>query len=141
VEYVIDHRQEEPLAMQLVQRLHAQALVEVLRMRNLTPEQLGLDYQALLELIGRERALELIGPTQALEMIGRQQALDIIGKDRALDIIGKDRALDIIGKDQALDIIGKDQALDIIGEDEVRRWLARRHPASPSQTESPPTSP
>jgi hypothetical protein len=114
VEYVIDHRQDQPLAMQLVQRLHAQVLLEVLRMRNLTPEQLGLDYEAMLELIGRERALK---------WIGRQEVLDMLGKD------------------QALDMIGKDQALDMIGEDAVRRWLARRHPTPPSPTEPPPTAP
>jgi hypothetical protein len=39
-------------------------------MRNLTPEQIGLDYPALLELLGKERALDLIGKERALDLIG-----------------------------------------------------------------------
>jgi hypothetical protein len=81
VEYVLDPHEEQPLAMQLIQRLHAEALMEVLQMRNVTPEQQGLNYQALLELIGKERAVELIGKEQALDFIGKEQALDLIGEE------------------------------------------------------------
>ncbi len=48
-------------------------LREVLEMKQLTPEQIGLDYQALLDLIGKERALDLIGKEQVLEDLLRRQ--------------------------------------------------------------------
>ncbi len=44
--------------MQLLRELHVETLQEVLRMRRLTPEQIGINYRALLDLIGEERAME-----------------------------------------------------------------------------------
>jgi hypothetical protein len=73
VEYVLDHHQEYPHELDLVQRLHPQMLLEVLHMRQLTPEQIGLDYPALLKLIGDERALKLMGPKRALDLIGEEE--------------------------------------------------------------------
>lgn len=45
-------------------------------MKQLTPEQIGLDYQALLDLIGKERALELIGKEEALDLIDQEAILE-----------------------------------------------------------------
>ena len=44
-------------------------------MRKLTPEQIGLDYRALLDLIGEERALDLIGEERVLGLIGEERYL------------------------------------------------------------------
>lgn len=42
-------------------------------MKRLTPEQIGLDYCALLDLIGEERALDLIGEEQVMrELVQRK---------------------------------------------------------------------
>ncbi len=73
VEYLLDHYQDYPHELNLLERLHPRMLLEVLQMRQLTPEQIGLDYQALLELIGDERALKLMGPKKALDLIGEEQ--------------------------------------------------------------------
>lgn len=42
-------------------------------MRPLTPEQIGMDYRALLDLIGEERALDLIGEERVMEDIVRRK--------------------------------------------------------------------
>ncbi len=42
-------------------------------MRQLTPEQIGIDYRALLELIGEERAIDLIGEERLLELLGEER--------------------------------------------------------------------
>ncbi len=82
VEYLVEHYQQHPQDLDVLQRLHPRALVEVLQMRNLTPEQIGLDYPALLDLIGKERALDLIGKERTLNLIGDEQALDFFGKEK-----------------------------------------------------------
>ena len=58
--FLVDHFQEYPQHLQWLQELHVQPLPEVLAMKNLTPEQIGLDFEALLDLIGKEQALDLI---------------------------------------------------------------------------------
>jgi hypothetical protein len=42
-------------------------------MKQLTPEQIGIDYQALLDLIGEERALDLIGEERVMEDLMRRR--------------------------------------------------------------------
>lgn len=42
-------------------------------MKKLTAEQIGLDYEALLDLIGEERALDLIGKERVLDDLLRRQ--------------------------------------------------------------------
>ncbi|WP_179138123.1 hypothetical protein [Candidatus Entotheonella palauensis] len=53
-----------------------QQLREVLAMKKLTPEQIGLDFEALLALIGEERALNLIGQEKVLDLIGEEQVFE-----------------------------------------------------------------
>ncbi|ETX07273.1 MAG: hypothetical protein ETSY2_12175 [Candidatus Entotheonella gemina] len=92
--FLVEHFQEYPQHLQWLQELHVQQLQEVLAMKKLTPEQIGLDFEALLALIGKERALDLIGKEQALDFIGKEQALDLIGKEQALDLIDQDQVLE-----------------------------------------------
>jgi hypothetical protein len=70
VEFLVDHSQQYPMHVQLLRELHVHNLRDVLRMRQLTPEQIGIDYQALLDLLGEERAVKLIGEERLLEMMG-----------------------------------------------------------------------
>ncbi len=76
VTFLVDHFEAYPQHLRWLKELHVQQLWEVLAMKKLTAEQIGLDYEALLDLIGEERALGLIG---------EEWALDLIDKDRVLD--------------------------------------------------------
>jgi hypothetical protein len=73
VDYLVQHHQQHPQDLEVLQRLHPKTLLEVLHMRNLTPEQIGLDYQALLKLLGEERALELIGKDAVRRWLQQQE--------------------------------------------------------------------
>ena len=42
-------------------------------MKQLSPEQIGIDYRALLDLIGEERAINLIGEERLLEDLLRRK--------------------------------------------------------------------
>ncbi len=103
VTFLVEHFEAYPRHLRWLQELHVQQLREVLEMKKLTAEQIGLDYEALLDLIGEERAL------------------DLIGEERALDLIGKERALDLIGKEQVLEDL-----LRLQGEQWLREQLERR---------------
>lgn len=83
--FLVEHFQEYPQHLQWLQELHVQQLQEVLAMKKLTPEQIGLDFEALLALIGKERAIDLIGKEQVLDLIGKEQALDLIDQDQLLE--------------------------------------------------------
>jgi hypothetical protein len=76
VEFVIDHYREYPQYVRFLQELHVHILREVLRMKQLSPEQIGIDYRALLDLIGEERAIDLIGEERAIDLIGEERLLE-----------------------------------------------------------------
>lgn len=42
-------------------------------MKQLTPEQIGLDYRALLDLIGEERIVDLVGAERLIEFVGAER--------------------------------------------------------------------
>lgn len=73
VEFLVDHFQQYPHHLRLLRELHVQTLREVLRMRQLTPEQIGIDYRGLLDLLGEERALDLIGEERVMEELIRRR--------------------------------------------------------------------
>jgi hypothetical protein len=75
VEFLIDHCHEYPQHVRFLRELHVHMLREVLRMKQLTPEQIGLDYRALFDLIGEERVIDLIGEERVIDLIGEEQVV------------------------------------------------------------------
>ena len=73
VEFLIDHFREYPQHVRFLRELHAQMLREVLHMKQLTPEQIGIDYRALLDLIGEDRVIDLIGEEQLVQDLLRRK--------------------------------------------------------------------
>jgi len=85
-EYLLDHYGEYPeQIIELLQRLHAESLWEVLHMRNLTPEQIGTNYDALLRIIGADKALELIGPERVAEHFGTEELLRALARRHGME--------------------------------------------------------
>ena len=84
VEFLVDHFHEYPQHVRFLRELHVQTLREVLRMKQLTPEQIGIDYRALLDLIGEERAIDLIGEERVIDLIGEERAIDLIGEEQVV---------------------------------------------------------
>ncbi len=88
VEYIIEHYQEHPWELDLVQHLHIVAFMEVLMLHGLTPEQIGIDEEAVFQLIGLSKLqakyvkhmdpeqvvkglVEQFGPEKVQELIAR----------------------------------------------------------------------
>jgi hypothetical protein len=58
VEYLIEHYRQYPQQLDLLPSLHTFALLETLFMHNLTPEQIGIDYDALSKMLRPEHFLK-----------------------------------------------------------------------------------
>jgi hypothetical protein len=76
VEFLVDHFHDYPWHVRFLRELHVQTLREVLRMRQLTPEQIGIEYRALLDLIGEERVVDLIGEERVVDLIGEERLVE-----------------------------------------------------------------
>src|SRR5712691_2569768 len=87
VEFLVDHFHDYPWHVRFLRELHVQTLREVLRMRQLTPEQIGIEYRALLDLIGEERVVDLIGEERVVDLIGEERVVDLIGEERLVEDI------------------------------------------------------
>jgi hypothetical protein len=97
VEFLVDHYREYPKHVQFLRELHGQKLREVLRMRQLTPEQIGIDYQALLDLLGEERAIDLMGKERAIQLLAQrkdrermlEEFIRLVGPETAHEVLKK----------------------------------------------------
>jgi hypothetical protein len=58
VEYLIEHHKQYPQQLDLLPSLHGFALMETLLMHNLTPEQIGIDFDALSKILRPEHFLK-----------------------------------------------------------------------------------
>jgi hypothetical protein len=68
VEYIIEHYQHHPAELDLMQHLHMVAFMEVLMLHGLTLEQIGIDEDALVKLIGLSKH-----PAKYLKYLDRKQ--------------------------------------------------------------------
>jgi hypothetical protein len=66
VEYILEHYRQYPQQLDLLPSLHGFALVEALMMHNLTPEQIGIDHDALSRIIKPEQFLKHHGIEELL---------------------------------------------------------------------------
>ncbi|MCS6862522.1 MAG: hypothetical protein NZT92_19645 [Abditibacteriales bacterium] len=92
-------------------RLHIQALMEVLAMRKMTPEEIGVDIKDVIRFI---------------EFMGEERILRSLGEERILRSLDEERILRSLGKERILRSLGEEHVLDLLGEERVRRWLAER---------------
>src|ERR1051326_1434172 len=67
-------------------------LLHVARRNQQNPEQIELDYQALVAFVPKERLVDLVAKGWLFELIGEEQILDWFGRGRLLERIGEDRA-------------------------------------------------
>jgi hypothetical protein len=79
-EFLVEHPQEQRYYLLEFARLHIDALEEVLKMRKMTAEEIGIDIKSYMEFIekhyGKERVLELMGEDyirEWLEKKGKEQ--------------------------------------------------------------------
>jgi hypothetical protein len=75
-EYVLDHRQEHPDYLRLLMEMHQKAFEEVIKMRELTLEELGVEdpdkYIAdVIKLVGEQRILQKLREEQGEEQVLR----------------------------------------------------------------------
>ncbi len=72
VEYILEHYRHYPHQLDLLPSLHGIALMETLLMHNLTPEQIGIDYDALSRILRAEHFLRTHSIEEVLEEFAKR---------------------------------------------------------------------
>jgi hypothetical protein len=75
VEYILAHYKQYPNQLDLLPSLHDLALMEALLMHNLTPEQIGIDYDALSRILKPEHFLKHHSVEEVLRYWARQHSI------------------------------------------------------------------
>ena len=78
VEYILEHYKQYPHQLDLLPSLHGFALLEMLMMHNLTPEQIGIDYDALSKILRPELYLKNHNPETVLDELAKRYGMDKI---------------------------------------------------------------
>jgi hypothetical protein len=86
VEYIVAHYQHHPSELDLVQHLHIVAFMEVLMLHGLTPEQIGIDEEALFRLIAlsqrQEKYVQHLDPEKVMKglvaRLGLEKARELL---------------------------------------------------------------
>jgi len=90
-EFLLDRREEQAYYLTFMHLIHPTPLEEVLAMRKMTPEELEIDAQALIEARGEEGVMELLGAERMVNYFGAERILEMLvrrfGKDRSHQLI------------------------------------------------------
>ncbi len=78
MEYILAHYKQYPQQLDLLVNLHGITLVEALMMHNLTPEQIGIDYDALSKILRPEHFVKHHSPETVLDELVKRYGVDKI---------------------------------------------------------------
>jgi len=102
MEFVVDRAQLLARYVEHLPLLHATALKEVLKMRKINPEQIGLEVTEVIDLWEEEQviqgALQLWGLEKVVEALGPERAIEALGPERAIEALGPERAIEALGR-------------------------------------------
>ncbi|MCS6859408.1 MAG: hypothetical protein NZT92_03695 [Abditibacteriales bacterium] len=96
-EFLVEHAAEMPYYLRYYAELHLSSLLEVLQMKKLTAEQIGLDPHDLVRFIkmfGEEKILRAWGEEHVVRLLGEEQVLDLLGEERVLRWLKKRQGRD-----------------------------------------------
>jgi len=107
VEYLVDHAAEHPAYVQALPLMHLDKFAEVLAMRHVTAEEIGVQKERLMRLygpealareIGLERMVQIFGPREVLRTMGPEEVVRILGPEEVLRALGIDRAREALDR-------------------------------------------
>jgi hypothetical protein len=93
-EYLIDHRESLRRRLLSFAELHADMLEEMLTMKRLTLEQIGItdkEARILVRLLGEEKVARLLGEKRFISIFGEERILELLGEERILELLGEER--------------------------------------------------
>ncbi|HKI38017.1 MAG TPA: hypothetical protein VKA46_39555 [Gemmataceae bacterium] len=76
MEYILEHYRQYPQQLNLLPSLHGIALMETLLMHNLTPEQIGIDYDALGRILKPEHVLKHHSMEEVMEEMAKRHGIE-----------------------------------------------------------------
>jgi len=121
VEYLISHHQRLMKYIPYLIWLHWEKLEEVLEMRELTLEEIGVDMERVIRLIGKEKVIQHLSPDEILRHFSTDEILQHFSTDEILQHFSTDEIL------QRLDEEDEEQAMVSLvrrlGKDKARQLL------------------
>ena len=130
VEYVIDHVAECAAYLQPLLLLHAPMVKEVLTMRQMTPEEVGVDLKSIVSLFGEDRVIEALGGMENVFRLWSERL-------RQRRIRPEEMGIDL---KSIVSLFGEDRVIEAIGPERVRELLeqmAQKETAEKSPSPSP----
>ncbi|HIE51713.1 MAG TPA: hypothetical protein EYP85_08120, partial [Armatimonadetes bacterium] len=86
VEYVIEHHGECSLYVSHLLLLHQRVLEEVLKMRQMTPEEIGVDLGGVIRMFGEEKVMRALAEresvTRMIRLFGEEKVIQALGEER-----------------------------------------------------------
>jgi len=90
-ELLLDRREALTYYLTFMHWMHPQPLEEVLTMRKMTPQELGIDAQAVIEACGEDGIIDRLGADRMLARLGPDRVLQALvaqlGKDKTRQLI------------------------------------------------------
>jgi hypothetical protein len=90
-EFLLDRREVSTYYLTFMHWMHREPLEEVLAMRKMTPQELGIDAQALIEACGEDGIIDRLGPDRVLERLGADRVLQVLvaqlGRERVHQLV------------------------------------------------------
>jgi len=99
-EFLLDRQEQQGYYLTFMHLIHQTHLEEVLTMRKMTPQELEIDAQALIEACGEEGVIEMLGEDRVINYLGEERILKHLGEERVFQELfrrmGKERAYRLI---------------------------------------------
>ena len=128
VEYIVEHYRHHPSELDLVQHLHVFAMMEVLMLHGLTPEQIGIDEDALARLISLSKR-----PMKYFRYVGSEELaqglFERLGAEKVAQGLIERLSAEQVAQ-SLVELLGAEKARELIER------LAKKPPSS----EAPPPS-
>jgi len=126
-EFLLDRRERQAYYLNFMHLIHREALEEVLNMHGMTPEELEIDAEALIQACGEEGIIELLGEDRIIHHLGEDRIIHHLGEDRIIHHLGEDRIIHHLGEDRIIHHLGEDRIIDCLGEEQALQTLLRRY--------------
>jgi len=141
VKYLIEHYQHYPHELDLVANLHLLALLEFFMLYNLTPEQIGIDYDVLAKFLSLAERPDKVLKHFDMEKLAKHLDVEKIAKHLDMEKIAKHLDMEKVVKHVDTDML-LDGLMKHLGPEKYQEFVDRHKqplPAEPGVAVDPPS--
>ncbi len=95
VNFLLEHRERYHSYLLLAFTIHLKALQEVLAVQQIDWDKVGIDWDAIMDALGRDKLIRKIGVEEIVRTVGVENLIRAVGTEQALKdlirLVGKER--------------------------------------------------